>query len=396
MSIRLTQRRSHFVLLLLLVLVLDMKSLSAAEAPVASNAAPKSAEKTVAQAAPSAKPGAAVAAKPVPSAPPSAKPVPLAAVQAKAAKTAPPAKPVDPLEIKDDRNLHMIAVEALVVEVNEERTRDLGITYGYNQATVGPDGSIIPGSGVIQGIDTRLGRQLSTVNVPVLINRPQGGTAIGSAPRLPGLGVSLVGMNVDSGAVSAQLRALLTSGDAAIRTRPVAVTLNRSKVHIETVNEVPTLLVGGGRQLNVDFRKVGVFMEVTPAIESLRPVGVATLDISRLEVSSVSNFITTRNVDRPVFTRSATETKVTLAAGETFVIGGLKTRRTVHIEERVPILGDIPGLGLLFRSQQDIDRNMDVLFFITPYILPPGQNFLLPYDFKNQKALGVEAAAAGS
>jgi hypothetical protein len=99
-------------------------------------------------------------------------------------------------------------------------------------------------------------------------------------------------------------------------------------VHIETVNEVPTLLVNGGRQITVDFRKVGVLMEVIPTIETLRPVGVATLDISRLEVSTVSNFITTRNVDRPVFTRSATQTRVTLAAGETFVIGGLKTRRT--------------------------------------------------------------------
>jgi type II secretory pathway component GspD/PulD (secretin) len=134
---------------------------------------------------------------------------------------------------------------------------------------------------------------------------------------------------------------------------------------------------------------VGVLMEATPEIVSLRP-GVATLDITKLEVSAVSTFFTTKNVDRPVFAKSATKTKVTLADGETFVVGGLKTRRTEHNEDRVPILGDIPLLGLLFRSQMDIERNLDVLFFITPCILAPGENFLLPYDFKNQEALGVK------
>lgn len=316
----------------------------------------------------------------------SPKPVPAAAIQASTAK---PPKPSDPVTIQDDRNLHMVAVEALVIEVNEERTRDLGLHFGYNQATAGEGNKVTEGSGIVQGIDTTLGRELGKVSVPALVNQANGRTGISSTQRLPGLGISLVGMNVDGGAVAAQLRALLTAGDATIRTRPIAVGLNGSSMHIETVNEVPTLLINSARQLNVDFRKVGVLMEVTPIIESLRPVPVATLDITRLEVSSVSNFITTRNVDRPVFTRSATTTKITLAAGETFVVGGLKTRRTVHLEDRVPILGDLWVIGRLFRSRQDIERNMDVLFFITPYILPPGQNFLLPFDFKNQRALGI-------
>jgi len=161
-------------------------------------------------------------------------------------------------------------------------------------------------------------------------------------------------------------------------------------VRIETVNEVPVQTVMGAGQLTVEFRKVGVLMEVTPTIESLRP-GVASLNVSRLEVSSVSSLITTRNVDRPVFVKSAAQqTKITLAAGETFVFGGLKTRRTDHVEERVPILGAIPWLGLLFSSQQDIERNLDVLFFITPISSPRGE-FPGAYDFKNNCALGLDA-----
>jgi type II secretory pathway component GspD/PulD (secretin) len=67
-----------------------------------------------------------------------------------------------------------------------------------------------------------------------------------------------------------------------------------------------------------------------------------------------------------------------------------KTRRVEHAEDRVPILGSIPFIGRFFRSTQDIDRNFDVLFFITPYILAPGENIFLPTDFKHQSPLGIK------
>jgi len=320
---------------------------------------------------------------------PAATPAPTP-VPKPAATPAPPPAPTPNLELKDDPNLHMVAVEALVVEVNEERTRDLGLTYGGNGGN--------DSGGIVQGGEAQLGRALQTVNVPILIPGADGQNAVGFTPRLPGLGLSLTGMNVGTAQISAKLRALLDTGEAAVRTRPVAVALNKTPVRIETVNEGPVLIIAGQAaaygQLSIDFRKVGVLMEVTPEIVSLRP-GVATLAINKLEVSSVSNLVTTRSIDRPVFVKSAAQqTRITLAEGETFLFGGLKTRRTEHIEQRVPVLGAIPLVGLLFRSQQDIERNLDVLFFITPHILEPGQNFLLPYDFKNQKALGIHTALA--
>lgn len=331
-------------------------------------------------------------------------PVPTPAAPTPTPTPTPTPLPTQVLELKDDPNVHMVAVEALVVEINEERTRDLGITYSGNQmrtvstpgAAPGAAPTVIStdGSGIIDGGLINLGRALSPVQVPVLLKGAGGQNQVGLDPRMPGLGISLTGMNVGSGVIAARLRALLNTGDATIRTRPVAVALNKTPVRIETVNEVPVQSIIGGGQLNVEFRKVGVLMEVTPEIISLRP-GVTTLNISRMEVSSVASLLTTRNVDRPVFTRSAAQqTKLTLATGETFVFGGLKTRRTEHTEDRVPILGSIPLLGLLFRSQHDVERHYDVLFFITPYILSPGENFLLPYDFKHQKALGVQTGLA--
>ncbi|MCL5270077.1 MAG: type II and III secretion system protein, partial [bacterium] len=329
----------------------------------------------------------APAATPAPAPAPAATPAPAPAPAATPAPAPAPAPtPAPPKEAdflyKDDANVHMVAIEALVIEVNEERTRELGIRYGFNNQG---------GSGVLEGGDVGLGNAINPVKVPVLIQGLGGRNAVGFQERMPGLGISLSGMNIGSGVVSARLRALLDAGDATIRTRPIAVALNKTPVSIETVSEVPYLDTKD-QQMQVTYEKVGVKMDVTPSIEHMRP-GVVQLAVSNIEVSSVSSFITTENVDRPVFSNSSTHTNVTLREGETFVIGGLKTRRKVHSEERVPLLGDIWGLGLLFRSQSDLERNMDVLFFITPYIVAPGENVLLPHDFKNKKGLGIDVKA---
>jgi type II secretory pathway component GspD/PulD (secretin) len=340
---------------------------------------------------------APAAAAPVPAAPvpapaeaPAPAPAPVAPAPAPAAAPpapapAPAATPAESAEFyyKDDVSVHMVAIEALVIEVNEERTRELGIRYGFNDQG---------GSGILDGGDISLGNAIAPVRVPVLISGLGGKNAIGYENRLPGLGISLSGMNIGSSVVSARLRALLDTGDASIRTRPIAVALNKTPVAIETVSEVPYLDTDKSKQLRVSFEKVGVRMAVTPTIQHMRP-GVVKLVIENIEVSSVSSFITTENVDRPVFNTSSTQTDVSLREGETFVIGGLKTRRKIHSEERVPLLGDIPVLGLLFRSQSDLERSMDVLFFITPYIISPGENIFLPHDFKNKKGLGIDVKA---
>ena len=284
---------------------------------------------------------------------------------------------------RDETSLKMVAVEALVIEVNEERTRDLGLNYGFN--TIERDNGVLTqGSGIISGADVRLGRALSPVRVPLLIGAPGGRNALGFASRAPGFGISLTGIDVGSGAISARLRALLDSGDAMIRTRPVAIGLNRTPVRIESRTDVPYLDMKVDNKLDIVIEKVGVLMEVVPIIEHRVPPQI-TLEINRLEVSGVSSFIT----------RSDTSTKVTLNEGETFVVGGLKTRRFMKQQDRIPILGSIPYLGVLFQSQEQIERNVDVLFFITPYIQDRGENFQPTFEFRNKEALGIKVRQVG-
>ena len=293
------------------------------------------------------------------------------------------------MRYQDKLDWHMVAIEALVVEVSEERTRDLGFTYGLS--TLENDGS--DASSAVDGANIGLGAQsFSTVSVAGLTEFADGNTRVDFANRMPGLGISLVGIELDSAVVAAQLRALLDRGEAVIRTRPIGVALNKTEVSIETVDEIPYVDLDAKGKLGIQKKTVGVKLQVTPTIVADYP-GAVELDISNIEVSSSSRFITLQNVNRPVVNVSKTHTKVTLREGETFIVGGLKTRRKVVEKESVPILGRIPLIKWLFTSRREVMRNMDVLFFITPNILEPGENFLLPYDFENQEPLGVVAEA---
>ncbi|NLX26853.1 MAG: type II and III secretion system protein [Lentisphaerae bacterium] len=294
----------------------------------------------------------------------------------------------DRLRYQDKMDWHMVAIEALVIEVDEERARQLGFNYGLS--TLDSNGG--NSSSVLDGGNVGLGPSAFTpASVATLAEQTDGSTSIGFANRMPGLGISLAGMNVDASVISAELRALVDHGEAVIRTRPVGVALNKTKVEIQTVDELPYVDIKDGGNLNIQKKRVGVKLEVTPYIELDYP-GAVTLDISNIEVSSGSRFMTLQDIDRPVITLSKTQTKVTLREGETFVIGGLKTRRKTVEEKKVPILGHIPLIKWFFSSRHEVVRNVDILFFITPNILAPGENFLLPYDFENREFLGAESA----
>ncbi|MBI1785784.1 hypothetical protein HYR69_11625 [Candidatus Sumerlaeota bacterium] len=287
-------------------------------------------------------------------------------------------------EWRDDPNAHMVAIEALVVEVDEDKTRDLGFHYG-----VARDGL----SKVVEGADILLGSPLTPVRVPTLTANPATGeTSVGFSPRLPGLGINLVGMNVNGMVASARLRALMDRGHARITTRPVALALNGTPALIQVGSKVPYQDVSALGALQVAEGEVGVKLEVTPNILDLAQQ-IVELQISGVEVASLSNFITAQNINRPVISKADTHTRITMRAGETCQLSSLKGRRTKEVKSGVPVLKDIPLLGRLFSSREQVEEGVDIFFFITPHIVEPGQNVLVPYDFKNRAELVAQGVA---
>lgn len=304
----------------------------------------------------------------------------------------PPAAVVAPgvEEWEGDPGAFMVAIEVLVVEVNENRTRELGMDYGFARSD--SSGSIIEGGSLL------VGPPVTGTSVPTFSGDALGRVKIGSEARLPGLGVNLVGMDVNGHVLSARLRALLEQGEARITSRPIVLALHGTPASISVGSEIPyqdVRINGVVEEPIVAFENVGVKMEIVPVVLDLAR-GALELDVRQVEVSSVSNFVTVRQVDRPVFETAETRTRITMHSGETIQMSSLKGRRSSVMREGIPVLMHIPLIKHLFSSRREIFESVDILFFLTPHLVPPGRNLLVPYDFAHGRDLvqnGVELPA---
>ncbi len=116
----------------------------------------------------------------------------------------------------------------------------------------------------------------------------------------------------------------------------------------------------------VNFIEVGVKLNVTPRIHN---DGFITLKI-RPEVSSVVDSLTTSNNNIiPVVETSEAETTVIVKDGVTVVIGGLIKQEKVHAHKKVPVFGDLPVMGNVFKNQRDYVKKTEIVIFMTPRIL---------------------------
>ena len=117
---------------------------------------------------------------------------------------------------------------------------------------------------------------------------------------------------------------------------------------------------------SVNFIEVGVKLYVTPTIHR---DDFITMKI-RPEVSSVTEFLTTSNNNTiPIVDTSEAETTVLVKDGVTIVIGGLIKDETIESVKKVPLLGDIPFLGAVFRNRDHLIRKTELVIFLTPHII---------------------------
>lgn len=277
---------------------------------------------------------------------------------------------------------YQIAIEGLVVEVNERYTRQIGFQGTYVRTEGEPS--------IVRGVDVNVPNQGPNVNVPLQMQVIPGGFRYdGSVQRRLGAGIGFTGMDISDGRVYLRLHALIEEGKAQIRSRPLAVTLNRQPVKIETVDKVPYQDVvfdaRGNSKIQVQFEEVGVKLHVTPAIKSLDE-GLVDLDLTKLEVSAVGRFVNINDVQRPVFVKSEARTKVVVRNHDTLVIGGFKIEQESKAEQGIPFLRRIPILKYAFSNETKNLERRDVLFYITPHILAPGVQPRLPLKFEHRTA----------
>lgn len=169
--------------------------------------------------------------------------------------------------------------------------------------------------------------------------------------------------------IRATLQALSATGDVHILSRPVVMAQNNREARILVGTERPFVQVSRSlatseaiRDQVIQYRDVGTVLTILPTINE---EGYVNLSVTQ-EVSSAT---TETQFDAPVISTRVAETQLLARDGQTVVIGGLVDRREDRVRTGLPILKDIPILGMLFRSTRNINETSELFLFLTPYIV---------------------------
>ncbi|MDY0067610.1 MAG: type IV pilus secretin PilQ [Steroidobacteraceae bacterium] len=272
-----------------------------------------------------------------------------------------------------DIPVRQVQIEARIVIVNDDFSRDLGVRFG---ATVAIDHGGSDGRGVIgtPGFVTE-DDEIPISRVPGF-NMPGGFLLPDQDDRW------LVNLPVSSPAgriattlldsdyiVDLELSAAQAEGRGEIISSPRLVTANQREATIEQGVEIPYQESSSSGATTTSFKKAVLSLRVTPQITPdnrvILDLTVAKDSVGQVVPSATGGFVPS------IDTREIT-TQVLVNDGQTVVLGGILETERRDAEKKVPLLGDIPLLGYLFKSNSKTDNKDELLIFVTPRILREG------------------------
>src|SRR6266481_1710513 len=275
---------------------------------------------------------------------------------------------IDNLIRQLDRKSQQVEIEARVVSASRTFAQDIGVQWGFAGTTTGGR-SIFggPANVGVSPVTTGAG-----IPQPPLIGTPSSGSG-SSTPGLPfnvnlGAGVPTSGFyfghRSPNFAVDLFITAAESKGVGKLLSKPKVITQNNEKAIVKQGTKIPIQTVINNT-ISVQYIDAVLQLEVTPQITA---EGTVFMDVL-VENTQIDNGIP-RVQGIPALDTQAAQTKVTVADGGTVVIGGIiVTNQQTNITE-VPIVGSLPIIGYLFRRTNVSVQSQELLFFITPRIIP--------------------------
>jgi type IV pilus assembly protein PilQ len=276
-----------------------------------------------------------------------------------------------------DIPIKQVLIESRIVVVNDDFSRDLGVRLGVtalHESGTNSGGTFISGTG--NGTDTMVNSAIDNlsdpangtifpVQVPTLANRYNVNVPIAEAAGRFSLAVLEADYLVDL-----ELTALEAEGRGEIVSTPRVITANQKEAVIEQGVEIPYQQSASSGATTVQFKKAVLSLTVTPQIT---PDNNIIMDLV-VHKDSVGEIISTGGLGGtvPSIDTRNVQTQVLVADGQTVVLGGIYETERRETISKVPFLGDIPGVGALFRSKQRINNKAELLIFVTPRILDEG------------------------
>ena len=273
--------------------------------------------------------------------------VPDQATNSLVIRTAPPnfsvlQETIDQLDVRPPQ----VLLEVLIAEVTLDRANQYGINWQlFTQKGVSGDST--------RGATVGVGPQQFSDSL---------------LKGLQGLGIRLISLaTID---VRAILQALATRTNVRVLSTPRILALNNEEARILVGSEVPfvsSTFAGLTAQLNtvVQFRNVGTQLTVIPTVNK---DGYVTFRVLQ-EVSALSQQTVAAAQNAPIITTREAETSAIVKTGHTVVIGGLIGETQQTVESGVPLLKDLPLLGLLFKNRSTSHERTEIAIFLTPYVV---------------------------
>ena len=238
-----------------------------------------------------------------------------------------------------DIPIRQVMIEARIVSIRSDITDELGVKWsGLTQGGEGGDA----------------GYDRDGIYTDFELNNSDGS------------GISIGFSNGSGDILNLELSALLSDGGGEVISQPKVITSDKKKAVIKSGQEIPYQESTSSGATSTSFKDAVLGLEVTPQIT---PDGRVMMDI---KVNNDRRDGETPLTKIPIIATNEITTQVLVEDGETLVIGGVFTQDKSVTSTKVPLFGDIPYLGGLFRSSTESDIKTELLVFITPKVITEG------------------------
>ncbi|MFA5335106.1 MAG: hypothetical protein WC316_05595 [Candidatus Omnitrophota bacterium] len=282
-----------------------------------------------------------------------------------------------------DTGPSQVKIQARFVEIDVTDIEELGIEWAW----------------IRENREAEKNGRFSNMGVNMMTNslldrnadNAQNASIFGLSNEAAGLDLQLGTFTRAGNAVRVHIKALQEQGKLNLLSSPTVTTLSGQMANIQLANIVPyasdftrTNIGTTGRPIMVEVYKVaekvtGIMLEVTPTVAG--DSNVITMDIhpevsmlatdvgadGQVPISAADEF--PAGLGYPVIDTRTTQTSVVIKSGETIVIGGLIREQDEVTKRKIPVLGDIPGLGELFKTNHTTTQKKNLLIFLTATVL---------------------------
>jgi type IV pilus assembly protein PilQ len=269
-----------------------------------------------------------------------------------------------------DIPVRQVLIESRIVVAQSNFDKELGVRFGVTGARTTNNGAgLVTTSGTGSATSNTVNNYLTNGTIGVDSNANDGRYNVNlptTTTGAPSIGLAILGKNT---LIDLELSALQTEGKGTVTSTPRVIAANGKASSIEQGVEIPYQQSASSGATSVAFKKAVLSLTVTPLIT---PDERIIMDLAVNNDSVGANVPTGNGGSVPSINTRKITTQVLVENGQTVVLGGIYQDTINESVSKVPVLGDIPILGYLFRNNIRSDMKSELLVFITPKIMSEG------------------------